>query len=59
MHLSIKQYLDKLAEMVDDSYGKQVRECFKDIKGSSELGMLASPSGEELEQLKTQIEEKN
>lgn len=55
MCFSIEQYLDKLAEMVDDSYGKQIRECFKDIEGSSELGMLASPSGEELEQLKRAV----
>ena len=55
MCFSIEQYLDKLAETVDDSYGRQVRECFKDIKGSSELGMLASPSSEELEQLKRAV----
>ena len=29
-----------------------VREQFKDIEGTSELGMLASPSSDELEQLK-------
>jgi hypothetical protein len=29
-----------------------VRSQFKDIKGSSELAMLAAPSAEELEQLK-------
>jgi hypothetical protein len=32
-----------------------IRSKFRDIKGSSELAMLAAPSAEELEQLKTAI----
>jgi signal recognition particle GTPase len=32
-----------------------VRERFRDIKGSSELAMLAAPSNEELEQLKRAV----
>ena len=32
-----------------------VRSRFKDIKGSSELAMLAAPSGEELKQLKKAV----
>jgi len=32
-----------------------VRERFRDIKGSSELAMLAAPSNEELEQLKKAV----
>jgi len=32
-----------------------VRTQFKDIKGSSELAMLAAPSAEELEQLKKAV----
>ena len=32
-----------------------VREQFKDIKGSSELAMLAAPTKEELEQLKKAV----
>jgi hypothetical protein len=32
-----------------------VRNQFKDLKGSSELAMLAAPTGEELEQLKRAI----
>ena len=36
-------------------YGKLIRGQFKDIKGSSELGMLAAPTAEELEQLKKAV----
>ena len=32
-----------------------VRSQFRDIKGSSELAMLAAPTGEELEQLKKAV----
>ena len=40
---------------MDDEYGRQVRRQFKDIRGSSELAMLQSPSAEELEQLKRAV----
>ena len=46
------EYLDKLALCVDDEYGRVVRQRFADNKGSAELAMLASPSSDELEQLK-------
>ncbi len=50
--ISIEQYLKKLAQFADSEYGKMIRSQFKDIRGSSELAMLAAPSSEELEQLK-------
>jgi hypothetical protein len=37
--------------MADDPFGRQIREHFKDLRGSSELGMLASPTSQELESL--------
>ena len=40
-----------MAAFVDNDYGKQVRRQFADIRGSSELAMLQSPSAAELEQL--------
>ncbi len=52
---TIEQYLEKVARFSDNDYGKMVREQFKDIKGSSELAMLAAPSSEELQQLKTAL----
>jgi len=53
--ITIEQYLEKVARFSDSDYGKMVREQFKDIKGSSELAMLAAPSAEELEQLKKAV----
>jgi hypothetical protein len=41
--------------MVDDKYGRYFRSRFKDMRGTSELGMLASPSKDELEQLKKAV----
>ena len=53
--ISIEQYLKKLARFADSEYGKMIRSQFKDIRGSSELAMLAAPSSEELEQLKKAV----
>lgn len=53
--LSIEQYLEKVARFSDNEYGKAVRSQFKDIKGSSELAMLAAPSDEELQQFKKAV----
>lgn len=53
--LSIEQYLERLGRMVDDEYGQMIRRQFKDIKGSSELAMLETPTGDELEQLKRAV----
>ena len=39
----------------DEAYGKQMRSQFRDIKGTSELAMLHSPSTDELEQLKKAV----
>jgi hypothetical protein len=52
---SIEQYLKKVAVFVNSDYGKLIRSQFKDIKGSSELAMLAAPTAEELEQLKKAV----
>jgi signal recognition particle GTPase len=41
--------------MADDKYGLYFRSSFKDTRGTSELGMLASPSKDELEQLKRAV----
>ena len=53
--VSIEQYLEKVAMFAGDGYGKQIRGQFRDMKGSSELAMLAAPSKEELEQLKKAV----
>ncbi len=41
--------------MAGDPFGRQVREHFKDFRGSSELGMLASPTLDELADLKKAV----
>ena len=53
--MSIEQYLEKIATFSENEYGKVIRNQFKDIKGSSELAMLAAPSAEELEQLRKAV----
>jgi len=50
--MSIEQYLVKVARFSGNEFGKLIRSQFKDTKGSSELGILAAPTHEELEQLK-------
>ena len=51
----MERYLEKVASFAGSKYGKMVREQFKDIRGGSELAMLAAPSKEELEQLKKAV----
>ena len=41
--------------MADDKYGRYFRSSFKDMRGTSELGMLVSPSKDEFEQLKKAV----
>ena len=53
--MSLKEYLKKISRFSDNDYGKMVRRQFADNKGTSELGMLASPSGDELEQLEKAV----
>ena len=47
--ISIERYLEMVSRFSDSKYGKMVRDKFKDIKGSSELAMLAAPSEDEYE----------
>ena len=53
--ITIERYLEKTSVFADDEHGKRVRSQFKDIKGSSELAMLVTPSAAELEQLKKAV----
>ena len=53
--ISIERYLEMVSRFSDSKYGKMVRDKFKDIKGSSELAMLAAPGAEELKQLKKAV----
>jgi hypothetical protein len=53
--MSIEQYLSKVARFSGNEFGKLIRSQFKDNKGTSELGILAAPTHEELEQLKKAV----
>ncbi|MFH1369712.1 MAG: hypothetical protein ABII09_00250 [Planctomycetota bacterium] len=44
-----------MSRFAGSEYGRLVREQFRDNEGSSELGMLASPTAEELEQLRRSV----
>ncbi len=48
-------YVEKLGRFADDEYGRQFRRQFEDNRGSSELGMLQSPSGDELAQIRKAV----
>ncbi len=48
-------YVEKLSRFADDEYGRQFRRQFEDNRGSSELGMLQSPSGDELAQIRKAV----
>jgi hypothetical protein len=53
--MTIEEYLKKVARFAGSEYGNMIRSQFKDIKGGSELAMLAAPSVEELEQLQRAV----
>lgn len=53
--LTLTQFLEKIAQKTDDSFGKQMRSFFADNKGSAQLAMLASPSKNEVEQLRKAV----
>jgi hypothetical protein len=44
-----------VAKFAGSDYGNMIRSQFRDIKGGSELAMLAAPSEEELQQLKKAV----
>lgn len=49
--MTIEEYLKSLETFVDNAYGRQIRQQFQGIDGSSELAMLQSPSRDEYQQL--------
>jgi len=53
--ISIEQYLDEVALFCDTEYGSRVRSRFRDLRGTSELAMLAAPTAQELEELRRAV----
>ena len=54
-NMSLEQYLENISRFAGSEYGRIVREQFRDTKGTSELGMLACPTSQELEQLRKAV----
>ena len=52
---SIDVFLKKISAFVDSDYGSQFRSQFRDIRGSSELAMLACPTRQEYEEIKRAV----
>jgi hypothetical protein len=53
--ISIEEYLEEVALFCDSEYGKHVRRRFPDVRGTSELAMLAAPTRGELEELRRAV----
>ena len=53
--MTLEEYLKKISQFTSNDYGQMVRRQFVDNKGTSELGMLASPSSNELSQLEKAV----
>jgi hypothetical protein len=54
-NLTVEKYLEEVARFAGDQRGASIRGHFRDHRGSSELAMLASPTAEELEQLRRAV----
>jgi hypothetical protein len=53
--ISIDQYLEEVARFCDNQYGNRVRGQFKDMRGTSELAMLVTPTYDELTELRRAV----
>ncbi len=53
--MTVEQYLAYVGVHAGNLYGQQFRRQFRDTRGTSELGALVCPSGEEFEQLKRAV----
>lgn len=53
--ISVQQYLEEVALFCNSEYGSNVRSRFKDMRGTSELAMLAAPTPQELEELRRAV----
>ncbi len=53
--ISIEEYLEEVALFCNSEYGSKVRGRFLDLRGTSELAMLAAPTSQELEELRRAV----
>ena len=53
---NIEQYLQFVGRFRGNEFGRQFRNQFRDIRGTAELAMLASPSDEEFDDFRRTVE---
>jgi len=53
--ISVEEYLEEVALFCNSEYGSNVRGRFQDLRGTSELAMLAAPTSRELEELRRAV----
>ncbi len=53
--ISVQQYLEEVARFSENEYGNRFRSRFRDMRGTSELAMLACPTAEELQELRRAV----
>jgi hypothetical protein len=53
--ISLEEYLEEVALYCENEYGNAFRSQFEDIRGTSELAMLAAPTAKELEELRRAV----
>lgn len=53
--ISVEQYLEEVARFSENEYGIKFRSRFADMRGTSELAMLACPTAEELAELRRAV----
>jgi DNA-binding IclR family transcriptional regulator len=55
LKISLGEYLEEVARFCENGYGNKFRSQFEDIRGTSELAMLAAPTAKELEELRRAV----
>ena len=53
--ITLDEYLEEVARFCENGYGNTFRTQFADTRGTSELAMLATPTANELEQLRRAV----
>ena len=53
--ISVEQYLQEVARFSENEYGNRFRSRFRDMRGTSELALLACPTAAELEELQRAV----
>jgi signal recognition particle GTPase len=53
--ISLEEYLEEVARFCENEYGNRFRGQFQDMKGTSELAMLAAPTDAELTELRRAV----